>query len=281
MKRIILFSVITALVMMISSCWPGSFPVVPRTLLIDDVHDNFYSSTFPFDFYEHYEELISEFQTKGYSVSLASDVGFFPENYGAVLIAVPTVQYSSAEKSSLSTLLGLGGKVIILGEWYSYYDNTPLNQITGSIGVDIEFNNNELKDNVHNFAGDDDWITTTRFESNPITSGLGKIALFAACSLNVGYDSAIIASAEPTAFAASSLESNFLDSSSGSDQEIQSYDPQVTIVVPIAAVANVGFGKVFAIGDSNIFADEPDSYIPGDYIDVFDNRRLLRNVINW
>ncbi|WP_367357479.1 hypothetical protein, partial [Mesotoga sp.] len=247
----------------------------------DDVHDNFYSSTFPFDFYEHYEELISEFQTKGYSVSLASDVGFFPENYGAVLIAVPTVQYSSAEKSSLSTLLGLGGKVIILGEWYSYYDNTPLNQITGSIGVDIEFNNNELKDNVHNFAGDDDWITTTRFESNPITSGLGKIALFAACSLNVGYDSAIIASAEPTAFAASSLESNFLDSSSGSDQEIQSYDPQVTIVVPIAAVANVGFGKVFAIGDSNIFADEPDSYIPGDYIDVFDNRRLLRNVINW
>ena len=281
MKRIILFSVITALVMMISSCWPGSFPVVPRTLLIDDVHDNFYSSTFPFDFYEHYEELISEFQTKGYSVSLASDVGFFPENYGAVLIAVPTVQYSSAEKSSLSTLLGLGGKVIILGEWYSYYDNTPLNQITGSIGVDIEFNNNELKDNVHNFAGDDDWITTTRFESNPITSGLGKIALFAACSLNVGYDSAIIASAEPTAFAASSLESNFLDSSSGSDQEIQSYDPQVTIVVPIAAVANVGFGKVFAIGDSNIFADEPDSIIPGDYIDVFDNRRLLRNVINW
>jgi hypothetical protein len=47
-------------------------------------------------------------------------------------------------------------------------------------------------------------------------------------------------------------------------------------VVSVAAVANVGFGKVFAIGDSNIFADEPDSDIPGDYIDVFDNRRLLK-----
>ncbi len=281
MKRIILFSVITTLVMMISSCWPGSFPVVPRTLLIDDVHDNFYSSTFPFDFYEHYEELISEFQTKGYSVSLASDVGFLPENYGAVLIAVPTVQYSSAEKSSLSTLLGLGGKVIILGEWYGYYDNTPLNQITASFGLDIQFSNNELMDNVHNFAGVNYWITTTRLESNPITSGLGKIALFAACSLSVGYDSTIVASAEPTAFAPISLESNSSNSSSGSYHEIQSYDPQVTIVVPVAAVANVGFGKVFAIGDSNIFADEPDTDIPGDYIDVFDNRRLLRNVINW
>ena len=204
MKRIILFSVITALVMMISSCWPGSFPVVPKTLLIDDVHNNFYNSSFPFD--EQYEELISEFQIKGYTVSLASDVGFLPENYGAVLIAVPTVQYSSAEKSSLSTLLGLGGKVIMLGEWYGYYDNTPLNQITASIGLDIQFSNNELMDNVHNFAGVNYWITTTRLESNPITSGLGKIALFAACSLSVGYDSTIIASAEPTAFAPISLD---------------------------------------------------------------------------
>jgi len=246
----------------------------------DDVHNNFYHSSSPFDFDEEYEELISEFQLKGYSVSFASDVGFLLENYRAVLIAVPTIQYSSAEKSSFSTLLGLGGKVIILGEWYGYYDNTPLNQITGSIRVDIEVNNNGLKDNVHNFAGDDDWITTTRFEPNPVTAGLGKIALFAACSLNVGYDSTIIASPEPT-FAPISFESNSVDSSSASDYGIQSYDSQVTIVVPVAAVANVGFGKVIAIGDSNIFADEPDSDIPGDYIDVFDNRRLLRNVINW
>lgn len=165
--------------------------------------------------------------------------------------------------------------------WYGYYDNTHLHQITASIGLDIQFSNNELMDNVHNFAGVNYWITTTRLESNPITSGLGKIALFAACSLSVGYDSTIIASAEPTAFAPISLESNSMNSSSGSHHEMQSYDPQVTIVVPVAAVANVGLGKVFAIGDSNIFADEPDTDIPGDYIDVFDNRGLLRNVINW
>lgn len=213
--------------------------------------------------------------------SLASDVGFLPENYGAVLIAVPTIQYSYAEKSSLSTLLGLGGKVIILGEWYTYYDNTPLNAITTYLGVDIQFNNNELKDNINNFAADNDWITTTRLESNPLTVGLGKIALFATCSLNVGYDSTIIASAEPTAFTPISLESDFTSSSSGGDYDTQSPNPQVTIVVPVVAAANVGFGKVFAIGDSNIFADEPDSEIPGDYIDVFDNRRLLRNVISW
>ncbi|HDP78913.1 MAG TPA: hypothetical protein ENN47_12215 [Mesotoga infera] len=82
MKKILLLSAFAALVMMISSCWPGSFPVVPKTLLIDDVHKNFYSSNFPFD--EEFEELISEFQLKGYTVSLASDVGFLPENYGAV-----------------------------------------------------------------------------------------------------------------------------------------------------------------------------------------------------
>lgn len=53
--------------MMISSFWPGSFPVVPKTLLIDDVHNNFYDSNFPFD--EQYEELISEFLIKGHSLS--------------------------------------------------------------------------------------------------------------------------------------------------------------------------------------------------------------------
>ncbi len=137
MKRIIFLSVLVLIVLMLTSCWPGSFPIVPKTLLIDDVHNNFYHSSSTFDFEEEYEELISEFQMKGYSVSLASDVWFLPENYGTVLIAVPTTPFSAAEKSSLSALLSRGGKVILLGEWYDYYDNAPLNAITSSIGADI------------------------------------------------------------------------------------------------------------------------------------------------
>jgi len=266
---------------MLTSCWPGSFPIVPKTLLIDDVHDNFYDSSSPFDFEEEYEELISEFQMKGYSVSLASDVGFLPENYGTVLIAVPTTPFSAAEKSSLSALLSRGGKVILLGEWYNYYDNAPLNAITSSIGADIQFNNNELKDNINNFDAVKSWITTTKFESHLLTTGLGKIALFATCSLNVGYDAVIIARAESTAFTPLVYEANSMIRTPASPSFSQGFESQVVIVVPVAAAANIGFGKVFAIGDSNIFADDSELYVPGDYIDIFDNRRLLRNVIDW
>ncbi|HNS68233.1 MAG TPA: hypothetical protein PK411_10705 [Mesotoga infera] len=277
MKRIVFFGVVVILVIALASCWPGSIPLVPKTLLIDDIHNNAIGGSFNILF----AKFIQEFQAKGYSVSLASSVGFSPENYGAVLIAVPELTYTAAEKNKLSSLLSRGGKIILLGEWYSYYNNAPMNAITAAIGVNISFNNNELLDNTNNYDGTTYWVTTTKFETHPLSTGLSKIVIFAGCTLNVGAGASIVARAEATSYTASVDTVHFsAESSIGVSQE-EGYDSQVIISVPIVAAARVGVGKVFAVGDTNIFGNEPGSYVPGDYIDIFNNKKLLQNIIDW
>ena len=277
MKRIVFFGVVVILVIALASCWPGSIPLVPKTLLIDDIHNNAIGGSFNILF----AKFIQEFQAKGYSVSLASSVGFSPENYGAVLIAVPQLSYTAAEKNKLSSLLSRGGKIILLGEWYSYYNNAPLNAITTAIGVNISFNNNELLDKTNNYDGTTYWVTTTKFETHPLSAGLSKIVIFAGCTLNVGAGADVVARAEATSYTASVEAAPFsAESSIGVSQE-EEYDSQVIISVPVVAAARVGVGKVFAVGDTNIFGNEPGSLVSGDYIDILNNKKLLQNIIDW
>lgn len=277
MKRIVFFGVVVILVIALASCWPGSIPLVPKTLLIDDIHNNAIGGSFNTLF----AKFIQEFQAKGYSVSLASSVGFSPENYGAVLIAVPELTYTAAEKNKLSSLLSRGGKIILLGEWYSYYNNAPLNAITTAIGVNISFNNNELLDKTNNYDGTTYWVTTTKFETHPLSAGLSKIVIFAGCTLNVGAGADVVARAEATSYTASVEAAPFsAESSIGVSQE-EEYDSQVIISVPVVAAARVGVGKVFAVGDTNIFGNEPGSLVSGDYIDILNNKKLLQNIIDW
>ena len=277
MKRTVFFGVVVILVIALASCWPGSIPLVPKTLLIDDIHNNAIGGSFNILF----AKFIQEFQAKGYSVSLASSVGFSPENYGAVLIAVPQLSYTAAEKNKLSSLLSRGGKIILLGEWYSYYNNAPLNAITTAIGVNISFNNNELLDKTNNYDGTTYWVTTTKFETHPLSAGLSKIVIFAGCTLNVGAGADVVARAEATSYTASVEAAPFsAESSIGVSQE-EEYDSQVIISVPVVAAARVGVGKVFAVGDTNIFGNEPGSLVSGDYIDILNNKKLLQNIIDW
>ena len=277
MKRIVFYGVVFILVIALASCWPGSIPLVPKTLLIDDIHNNAIGGSFNTLF----AKFIQEFQAKGYSVSLASSVGFSPENYGAVLIAVPQLSYTAAEKNKLSSLLSRGGKIILLGEWYSYYNNAPLNAITTAIGVNISFNNNELLDKTNNYDGTTYWVTTTKFETHPLSAGLSKIVIFAGCTLNVGAGADVVARAEATSYTASVEAAPFsAESSIGVSQE-EEYDSLVIISVPVVAAARVGVGKVFAVGDTNIFGNEPGSLVSGDYIDILNNKKLLQNIIDW
>jgi len=277
MKKLLLISTLVIFALLLTSCWPGSIPLVPKTLLIDDIHNNAIGGSFNTLF----AKFIQEFQAKGYSVSLASSVGFSPENYGAVLIAVPQLSYTAAEKNKLSSLLSRGGKIILLGEWYSYYNNAPLNAITTAIGVNISFNNNELLDKTNNYDGTTYWVTTTKFETHPLSAGLSKIVIFAGCTLNVGAGADVVARAEATSYTASVEAAPFsAESSIGVSQE-EEYDSQVIISVPVVAAARVGVGKVFAVGDTNIFGNEPGSLVSGDYIDILNNKKLLQNIIDW
>ena len=178
MKRLIIVLTITMALLVLSSCFPGSGPKVPKSLLIDDIHSNY---TEEFETSKRYETLIQEFRGKGYTVDLASVKGFSPENYGVVLVATPGDAFSAGEIADLSALLSRGGKIIVLGEWFEYYDNTILNTLLSALGIDIQFSNNKIVDESNNYGFVEYWVTTSLFESHRITSGLDEIALFGAC----------------------------------------------------------------------------------------------------
>jgi len=160
--------------------------------------------------------------------------------------------------------------VLLLGEYYIYYDNAPLNAIASYLEVGIQFNNNLLHDNTNNYDNEEIWVTTTKFNAHPLTSGLNKIVLIAASTLNTSY--------VPLSEAAKESLSGVVAGNGTSPSE---FSDQVTIVVPLVAAASVGSGKVVAIGDINLFSDDIWGYISGDFIDLFDNRKLLNNIIDW
>ena len=110
--------------------------------------------------------------------------------------------------------------------------------------------------------------------------GVSKIVLYAACTLNAGLDTFVVARAESTSYTASveSLElSEATSFESGVDSD--SFSSQVIIVVPLVVTARVGFGKVVAVGDSNLFSGG--GALPGAYVDQFNNLKLLQNIVDW
>jgi len=277
MKRLIIVLTITMALLVLSSCFPGSGPKVPKSLLIDDIHSNY---TEEFEPSKRYETLIQEFRGKGYTVDLASAKGFSPENYGAVLVATPGDAFSTGEIADLSALLSRGGKIILLGEWFEYYDNTILNALLSALGIDIQLANNVLLDEVNNYDSADQWITTAQFSTHRVTQDLTKIALFAACSLEVGSAASVISNAESTTF---TLAGEDMQAFSSADLSVPSNSLQLeqNTTFPVIASQSTGSGKILVIGDSDVIADDLEELISGEFVNVLDNLKLLRNIIEW
>jgi len=277
MKKLLFLAMVMLLVLSFSSCF--LIGKVPMTLLIDDTHNNSYD----FDGYgseDFFEKLEAIALAEGYSVSYSSSAGFSPEKYGVVLIAAPATSYTTQDKSKVKSLLDKGGKVILLGEWYWYYDNTLLNSIASYVGSNITFANYQLSDSTNNYQSTSSWLTTTEITAHAVTSGLNKLALFASTALNVSGSAQIVVHAESTAGTAStfSLDAGFqVTSVLSSEVDVA---PSVTNL-GLVAVSEVGGGKVVAVTDATLFANDVYSLITGDYIDVHDNAALFKNILNW
>jgi hypothetical protein len=277
MNRLMIVLTITMALLVLTSCFPGSGPKVPKSLLIDDTHSNYSEE---FEPSKRYETLVQEFKGKGYTVDLASEEGFSPENYGVVLLATPGDTFSAEEIADLSALLSRGGKIIVLGEWFEYYDNTILNALLSALGTDIQLVNNVLLDEENNYDSADQWITTEQFSTHRVAQGLTKIALFAACSLEVGAAATVIANAESTAF---SLAREDVQVFSSADLSVSSNSLQLgqNTTFPVIASQSMGSGKILVIGDSEVIGDDLEEPKSGKFVDALDNLKLLRNIIDW
>ena len=282
-KKIAIFVVAAfALIILISSCAPSlQWFIAPKTVLIDDTHNNSYD----FDGYggtAFFAKLSTILQSMGYSVAFTSSAGFSPENYGVFLVTAPVTAYSSSEMQQVANFLSkCDRKLILLGEWYSYYDNTPLNDLLTYLGSGISFNNETVYDDTNNYNSNNIWPVISNFEAHPVTSGLSTVVLFATATLNV--TGSAVALAYPSATAYVTTPSLASGNNSSYSPSSESFEPEV-VTTPIIVIAadEIKRGKIVAIGDATLFANDVYGYLSGDdFIDVAENTKLLKNIINW
>jgi hypothetical protein len=240
----------------------------PRAVLIDDIHQNFHSFG-EYSVTQVYATLISKLQSMGYMVRLASVVGFNPSisNYSIVLLPVPFLPYSDSEIQALVSFVNAGGKLIMQGNSYLTGDptNTNLNNLSNALHAGITFNMDIVLDYTNNFGGSNQfpfyqWPLISDFVSHPTTAGVNTIVLFTSCSLSAQTPAIPIAYASSSAYTSASL-------SRGN--------------IIVAAVAEIGRGKVIAIGDVHLFCDDVGNILGNSPINLYNNMTFFENIINW
>lgn len=259
------------------SCSPPT--EVTSLVLIDDTHQNIDTSIA-----NYYPALISTLRGMGYGVKFVSEVGLTPSvpTYSIVILAAPSQEYTSSETQALVNFVNNGGKLIVMGEstYSTESSNVILNNLSSALEAGITFNADAIYDpqHIYQIPG---WIETSRFVTHPTTNGLSSLVYFGTCSLSLQGPATPIVYAEDSAHP-EVFPREGLNTSKGNSVSIgiEASETKTIIVdggIILSAVANIGNGKVIAIGDTNIFSDVGDH----DYIYVRDNLKFFKNIVNW
>ncbi len=279
MKKLLIFSTVIVVVMALISC-TSTMNFSPQSILIDDSHNN----QFGYVDENFFGTMINTLEAENYQVDFTSDVGFAPDQYDIMIIPTPVSLYSNTEISQVKNFVQNGKKIIILGEFYSYYDNSELNYILNQVGADIQFDNSLITDSANNYDNNDEWPEINLFTPHPTTDSLNSIILFAASSLNVFGDAIKIAESSSINLVESFDSSTFNEKGIEAGlMENQDYDSQTTAYVSVAAADKIGNGKVVAVTDVNLFSDDVDDFFPSldSMLNVGDNKDFLLNIVNW
>ncbi len=157
--------------------------------------------------------------------------------------------------------------------------NTNLNAISTALGTGITFNNDTVYDNTNNYNGTNYWPLISTFAPHPVTNGLTKLAYILGCSLSVQSPGIAIAYASSSAYTASNLSRDLGGNSIRVGIKAPDTKDKVASII-VSAVAQIGSGKVIAVGDVNIFGN--DCYNnQTDFIDLYSNKKFLQNIVNW
>lgn len=279
MKKFLIFGTVLIVVMALISCTP-TMNFMPKSILIDDSHNN----QFGYVDENFFGTMINTLEAENYQVDFTSDVGFAPDQYDILIIPTPVSLYSNTEVNQVKNFVQNGNKIIVLGEFYSYYDNSELNYILNQVGADIQFDNSFISDAVNNYDNDSQWPEINLFNPHPTTESVNSIVLFAASSLNVTGNAIKIAESSTINLVEPLNSSSYNeDGSMASIGKKQNYDSLTTTYVSVAAVEKIGNGKIIAVSDVNLFSDDVDDFIPSidSMLNVADNKDFLLNIVKW
>ncbi|MFX0070100.1 MAG: hypothetical protein ACFFAO_03330 [Candidatus Hermodarchaeota archaeon] len=188
------------------------------------------------------------------------------ENIDLLILGNPIDNYfSSIEIKSIVDFVREGGNLLLISEYGAdYLQKTNLNDICGKY-FGIYFQKNIVKKKVDTNHNCTSILNIQNFYDHKITNQLRNIILAGSCSLIINKNS------EPVFYSEQSWTEIYNDSIKEWTNEEEDERRQI-----VAAYTKYGRGKIFALGDIDIFTNDPNIGLKR-----LDNRKFITNLFDW
>jgi hypothetical protein len=255
-------------------------------ILFDETHGwAFDGLTGDYTIEEGFSELAAFLRGQGHLVESLQDPDPFDaatlSRYDVLALMLPKEYYSAAEKAAIAGFVTAGGRLVTVGEHGSFAGVSLdiLNDVHAYLGDGLYHNADEVHDPTDNLAGNDYWPIIHTFSPRPVNAGVGNVVQFLGSSLHLSGSAVGTAFGDNDTYVVLAMQGE-RDSSGAVAPEGVGPEPDAAVVQPIVvqAIAELGAGDVFAIGDANLW-DRVDW--PGDgrmSLYRHDNARLAHNV---
>lgn len=171
----------------------------------------------------------------------------------AYVIAGPASPFITPEAIALQSFVHNGGSLLVL-----LHISSPVARLTETFGIILS--NFVVSEKENTIEGKSQDFFVTDFAPSPVTKGLKKIAVFGTWGLMTERNATVVARTSNKAWA--DLNRN---RTKEKDEPTQSFG--------IIAVKKFGAGRVVVVADDAPFANS--------FINIGDNTRLAKNIINW
>lgn len=226
----------------------------PGELLIDTSH------TWPFGSIPtttHFRTLILLAQSLGFNVTIASDFTNL-STYDVVIETVPQTTFSPSDITDIVNYLDSGKILIFLGERYSSWDNTPINDVLSSIGAGISIIQPTIVSEPVSYYQVDYWPIIFDMQDHCLNQEVSEVVFGASARLEVvNPDSALFWSTDQ------------------SDDGLGAMGPFVLAAIPDPTVHPSW--RLYVAGDTNHLAESSD----GDWLTLYDNNQHATNILLW
>jgi len=258
--------------------------VISRCKILFDISHGFTQVPEPLDT-TYWTHLISALRAAGHTV-ITDQANFNLSGYNVVFLSVPGKDYTAGELSALQTFVLNGGAVVISAEHSGGFGTTYLNHVANLFG--INFKSNVVLDDTHNDQDNNNWPLITNYVVHPTTAGIKTTVIYAGSSLELSGSAYPIAYADTDAYLmpplkglppANALYAGKFEKVPVPGENVFQENLGSAPSIVVMAGSEYGNGKVWAVGDFNIWANDYASQNIG--IDYYDNQQLALNVFDW
>jgi hypothetical protein len=257
-------------------------------ILFDETHGWAYDGlTGDYTIEQGFAELAAFLRGQGHLVESLQDPAPFDAatlaRYDVLVLLLPQEGYTAAEKAAIAGFVNAGGRLVTMGDHPSFAGVSLdiLNDVHAYLGDGLYHNADTVHDPTDNLVGNIYWPVIHTFASHPVNDGISSVVQPLGSSLHLSGDAFGTAFGDEDTYVITTTTALRADGGSAAVvPEILGPEPDAAMADPIVvqAMAELGDGDVFAIGDTNLW-DRVDWAGDGRMsLYRYDNAQLAHNV---